>query len=53
MTVINALLLWTAVSAAVAPLVGSQIGRHRVALTAADMGTTVPRERVSAAPPDH
>jgi hypothetical protein len=52
MTLINAALIWTAVSAIVAPVIGSQLARRRVQLIPEGLVTATLREHALTAPPD-
>ena len=51
MTVINAALIWTAVSALVAPVIGNQLARRCVELPPDGLVTAL-REHALTAPPD-
>jgi len=51
MTVINAALVWTAVSALVAPVIGNQLARRRVELPPEGLVTAL-SEHALTAPPD-
>ena len=53
MTLISAAAIWTAVSAVVAPVVGSQLARRRVELHPDGLATTTLGDRALTAPPNY
>ena len=52
MTLISAAVIWTAVSALVAPVIGNQLARRRVELSPGGLVTAALSERALATPPD-